>query len=323
MRISRIACAFGCALALALQGAAFSQGWPEKPIRLIVSFPPGGVHDIVARILQPKLLEAFGQPILIENRPGAAGNIAAEAVARSAPDGYSFLVMGEGLAINPFVYQSVGYNLNRDFVPVVKIADMPVALVAHPSVAANSMRELVELIRSRPGEFSYGSAGIAGTGHLAGELLKRVTGIDMVLVPYKGGAPALNDLQSGRIQLMFISVLLSRPQVQQGKLKAFAVVGQQRSSPMPEVPSTAEAGYPAIDVPLFTSLFAPRQTPAPIVNRMNAEVRRILGAPDVHKRMLDVGAVPGPNSPEEFARLMSQIAQHWEPLIREKNIRAD
>lgn len=323
MGISKFFCIIGCALAVAVPGAARAQAWPDKPIRLVISFPPGGVHDIAARILQPKLAEAFGQPMLIENRPGAAGNIAAEAIAKSAPDGYAFLVMGEGLAINPLVYRSVGYDFNRDFVPVVKIADMPVALVVHPSVAANNMRELVELIRSKPDQFSYGSAGIAATGHLAGELLKRVTGIEMVHVPYKGGAPALADLRSGRIQLMFLSVALSKPQVQQGNLKVIAVMGQQRSPLMPDVPSTAEAGYPAIEVPLFTSLFAPRQTPAPIVKRMNAEVRRILDLPEVHQRLLDVGAVPAPNAPEEFAKLMSEIVKNWGQLIREKNIRAD
>lgn len=322
MQMRALLCALGGAFAMALQGAAQAQAWPEKPIRLIISYPPGGVHDTAARILQPKLAEALGQPILIENRPGAAGNIAAEAVAKSAPDGYTFLVMGEGLGINTLVYRSVGYDY-RDFVPVVKTADMPVALAVHPSIPANNMRELVELIRSKPGQFSYGSAGYAATGHLAGELLKSVTGIDMVHVPYKGGAPALTDLLSGRIQLMFLSVALSKPQVRQGKLKVLAVIGQQRSPLMPDVASTAEAGYPAVEVPLFTGLFAPRQTPAPIVNRMNTEVRRILAMPEVRQRLLDVDAVPAPNTPEEFARLMSENVQHWGPLVREKSIRAD
>jgi tripartite-type tricarboxylate transporter receptor subunit TctC len=322
MRMRALFCALGSAFAMALQGAALAQAWPEKPIRLIISYPPGGVHDAAARILQPKLAEAFGQPILIENRPGANGNIAAEAVARSAPDGYTFLVMGEGLGINRLVFRVVPFDY-RDFVAVVKTADMPVALAVHPSVSANNMRELVELIRSKPGQFSYGSAGFAATGHLAGELLKSVTGIDMVHVPYKGGAPALADLLSGRIQLMFLSVALSKPQAQQGKLKIFAVVGQQRSPLMPEVPSTAEAGYPALEVPLFTGLFAPKQTPVPIVNRMNAEVRRILAMPEVRQRLLDVDAVPAPNTPEEFARLMSESVQYWGKLIREKGIRAD
>jgi len=323
MGFSKLCCALACALAVGVSGAALSQGWPDKPIRLVVSFPAGGVHDIAARILQPKLAEALGQPVFIENRPGAAGNIAAELIAKSAPDGYSFLVMGEGLVINPLVYRSVGYDFNRDLVPVVKIADMPVALVVHPSVAANNMRELVELIRSRPDQFSYGSAGIAATGHLAGELLKHATGIEMIHVPYKGGAPALIDLSSGRIQLMFLSLALSKPLVQQGKLKMFAVVGQQRSAQLPEVPSTAEAGYPAIQVAQFTGLFAPRQTPAAIVKRMSAEVRRIVDLPEVNQRLLDAGGVPAPGNPEEVAKLMSEIVQTWGELIRKNNIRAD
>jgi tripartite-type tricarboxylate transporter receptor subunit TctC len=322
MSMRVLLCAVTGALAVALQGAAWSQAWPEKPVRLIVSYPPGGVHDAAARILQPKLAEALAQPVLVENRPGAAGNIAAEVVAKSAPDGYTYLVMGEGLGINQLVYRSVPFNF-RDFIPVVKTADMPVALAVHPSVPANNMRELVELIRSKPGQFSFGSAGYAATGHLAGELLKSVTGINMVHVPYKGGAPALTDLLSGRIQLMFLSVALSKPQAQQGKLKIFAVVGRERSPLLPDVPSTAEAGYPAVQVPLFTGLFAPRQTPAPIVNRMNGEVRKILSLPEVRQRLLEVDAVPAPNSPEEFARMMSENMQHWAPLIREKNIRAD
>lgn len=319
----RLFCAFGCVLSVCIPGVVLSQAWPDKPVRLIISYPPGGVHDNAARIVQPRLAEALGQPVLVENRPGAAGNIAADLVAKSAPDGHTLLVIGEGLVINPLVYRSVPYDFNRDFAPVIKTADMPVALVVHPSVAANSMRELVELIRSKPGQFSYGSAGVAATGHLAGELFKRETGIEMVHVPYKGGAPALNDLVAGRIQLMFLSVALSKPQVQQGKLKMFAVLGHERTPLAPDVPSTAEAGYPMIEVPLFTGLFAPRKTPATVVNRINADMRKILTAPEVRQRLLDVGAVPGPGTVEAFAASMREAQQRWGQLIREKNIRAE
>ena len=312
-----------CAAALAISVSATAQSWPDKPVRLVVSFVPGGVHDTLARVLQPRLAESLGQPILIENRGGAGGNIAAEAVARSAPDGYTFLVASEAIATNKFLYRSIAYDPYKDLTPVAKLADYPMALIAHPALAANTVSELVSLARARPGQLSYGSAGIGTSGHLAGELLKSTTGIDMVHVPYKGGAPAMADLLANRIQVMIISVSLSAPQARQGKAKLLAVVGHKRAAQLPDVQTTAEAGYPELDALLFSSLLAPAGTPAAVTERMSTEAGKALRAPDVQKRLADLGAVPAPTSPDEFGAILRREGERWAKLIRDKNIRAD
>jgi len=311
------------ALALAYLAPAQAQGWPEKPVKLVVSFAPGGVHDTLARVLQPRLSEALGQPIVIENRPGAGGNIAAELVVKSAPDGYTFLIASEAIATNRYLYRTMAYDPYKDLAPVAKLADYPMALIANPSVPANNVKELVALAKAKPGGLSYGSAGIGASGHLAGELFKSVTGISMVHVPYKGGAPALADLVAGRLQVMFLSVSLSAPQSKQGRIKVLAVTGDRRSDKLPEVPTTAEQGFPDVQALLFSSLLAPAATPATIIRRMNAEVVRALRAPDVEKRLVELGAVPAPSSPEQFAQILKRDGDRWGKLIAEKNIHAN
>ena len=320
---TKLSCAAAFALAALGSATAPAQTWPDKPIRLVVSFAPGGVHDTLARVLQPRLTEALGQPIVIENRGGAGGNIAAEAVAKSANDGYTFLIASEAIATNQFLYRKIGYDPYKDLAPVTKLADFPVAFVAHPSLPANTVGEFVVLARAKPGQISYGSAGIGTMGHLAGELFRSMAGIDMVHVPYKGGAPATADLVAGRLQAMFLSVSLSAPQVRQSRLKALGVAGQKRAAQLPEVQTTAEAGYPEFEALLFSSLLAPAGTPAEIINRMNSEVGKALRAPDVQKRLTDIGAVPAPTLPEEFARILRGTGERWGKLIRDKNIRAD
>ena len=317
------AAAYAALLAFSPLAPAQAQSWPDKPIKLIVSFAPGGVHDTLARVLQPRLTEALGQPIVIENRPGAGGNIAAEAVARSAPDGYTFLVASEAIATNEYLYRHMTYDPYKDLAPVAKLADYPMALIAHPSVPANNVKELVALAKARPGSLSYGSAGIGASGHLAGELFNSVEGVNIVHVPYKGGAPALADLVAGRIQVMFLSVSLSAPQLKQGKIKVLAVTGDKRSGKLPDVPTTAEQGYPGVQALLFSSLLAPAATPGPVIARMNAEVVKALRAPEVVARLTDLGAVPAPSSPEQFASILKQDGERWGKLIRERNIHAN
>ena len=316
-----------CALALAALAPAQAQtpgaNWPDKPIKLVISFAPGGVHDTLARVLQPKLTEALGQPLVIENRPGAGGNIAAEAVAKSAPDGYTFLVASEAIATNEYLYRGLAYDPYKDLAPVAKLADYPMAVIANPSVRASNMKELIALAKAKPGSLSYGSAGIGASGHLAGELLNSAEGIDLVHVPYKGGAPALADLVAGRIQVMFLSVSLSAPQVKQGRIKVLALTGTKHSDKLPGVTTTAEQGFPDVQALLFSSMLAPAGTPAPIIRRMNAEVVKALKSPDVEQRLDDLGAVPAPTSPEQFAAILKRDGEVWGKLIREKNIRAD
>ena len=322
MRRSSVpACA--AALAIAAFAPAQAQTWPDKPLKLVVSFAPGGVHDTLARVLQPRLTEALGQPILIENRPGAGGNIAAEAVAKSAPDGYTFLVASEAIATNEYLYGSMAYDPYKDLAPVAKLADYPMALIVNPSVPARNVKELIALAAAKPGSLSYGSAGIGTSGHLAGELLNSVEKAGMVHVPYKGGAPALADLVAGRIQVMFLSVSLSAPQAKQGKIRVLALTGDKRSDKLPEVPTTAEQGFPAVQALLFSSLLAPAATPGPIIRRMNAEVVKALRAPEVVARLTELGAVPAPSSPEEFAAILKRDGDTWGKLIREKNIHAN
>jgi len=322
MRRSSVpACA--AALAIAAFAPAQAQTWPDKPLKLVVSFAPGGVHDTLARVLQPRLTEALGQPILIENRPGAGGNIAAEAVAKSAPDGYTFLVASEAIATNEYLYGSMAYDPYKDLAPVAKLADYPMALIVNPSVPARNVKELIALAAAKPGSLSYGSAGIGTSGHLAGELLNSVEKAGMVHVPYKGGAPALADLVAGRIQVMFLSVSLSAPQAKQGKIRVLALTGDKRSDKLPEVPTTAEQGFPAVQALLFSSLLAPAATPGPIIRRMNAEVVKALRAPEVVARLTELGAVPAPSSPEEFAAILKRDGDTWGKLIRQKNIHAN
>jgi tripartite-type tricarboxylate transporter receptor subunit TctC len=315
--------ALACAAAIGVASLAQAQGWPDKPVKLVVSFAPGGVHDTLARVLQPRLSEALGQPIVVENRPGAGGNIAAEAVARSAPDGTAFLVASEAIATNEYLYGRLAYDPYKDLAPVAKLADYPMALIANPSVPAGNLKELIALARAKPGSLSYGSAGIGTSGHLAGELLSSVEGIRLVHVPYKGGAPALADLLAGRIQVMFLSVSLSAPQAKQGRIKVLALTGSQRSDKLPGVTTTAEQGYPGVQALLFSSLLAPAATPEPIIRRMNAEVVKALKTPEVEKRLEELGAVPAPTSPEQFAAILRRDGETWGKLIRERNIRAD
>jgi tripartite-type tricarboxylate transporter receptor subunit TctC len=318
-----------CALALATLAPAQAQvpsagtAWPERPVKLIISFAPGGVHDTLARVLQPRLTEALGQPIVIENRPGAGGNIAAEAVAKAPADGYTFLVASEAIATNEFLYRGMVYDPYKDLAPVAKLADYPMAVIANPSVPANNLRELIALAKAKPGSLSYGSAGIGASGHLAGELLNSAEGIDLVHVPYKGGAPALADLLAGRIQVMFLSISLSAPQAKQGRIKVLALTGTAHSDKLPGVTTTAEQGFPDVQALLFSSLLAPAATPPAIIRRMNAEVVKALKAPEVDKRLEELGAVPAPTSPEQFAAILKHDGEVWGRLIREKNIRAD
>ena len=327
MRLAAIACAAALAAFTPAQAQTHSTGsgqaWPDKPVKLIVSFAPGGVHDTLARVLQPRLTEALGQPIVIENRPGAGGNIAAETVAKSAPDGYTFLVASEAIATNEYLYGKLSYDPYKDLAPVAKLADYPMALIANASVPAGNVTELLALAKAKPGSLSYGSAGIGTSGHLAGELLGSVEGINIVHVPYKGGAPALADLVAGRIQVMFLSVSLTGPQLKQGKIKVLAVTGEKRSDKLLDVPTTAEQGFPGVQALLFSSLLAPSATPAAVIRRMNAEVVKVLRAPDVDARLTDLGAVPAPSSPEQFAAILKRDGESWGKLIREKNIHAN
>lgn len=314
---------FSIAVTLTSSSLALAQKWPEKPVRLVIAFAPGGVHDTLARLLQPKLNESLGQPMLLENRGGAGGNVAAEAVVRSANDGYTFLIASEAIATNEALYGKLTFDPQRDLAQVAIMARFPLALVVTAGLAADSVNELIALARAKPGYLSFASAGIGASGHLAGEMFKSITGIDAVHVPYKGGAPAMNDLVAARTQFMFLSVSLSASQVQQGKLRALAVVSSSRIALMPSVPTIAEAGVATFDALLFSGMHAPAGTPVSIINRMSEELGRAVRAPDMQKRLADIGAVPLPSTPAEFTATLARERERWGRLIREKGIRAE
>lgn len=311
------------AVAALLPLAASAQGWPEKPIRFIVAFAPGGVHDTIARAIQQPLATAMGQPIVIENRGGAGGNIAAEAVVRAPADGYTFLVASEAMATNPALYASLRYDPLRDLAPVAKLADYPVALVTRADLPVATVAELAGLARTKPGQISYGSAGIGTSGHLAAELFQRMAGISITHVPYKGGSPALADLVAGRLDVMFLSASLTAPQLKQGKLKAIAIAGARPASLLPGIPPMGVGEYAGFEAQLFSALFGPAATPMPIAERMSVEVGRALADVDVRRRVADLGGVPAAGTPAELRRELEERSRRWGDLIREKNIRAE
>ena len=301
------------AVLLALWAAgASAQTYPSKPVRLVVPFPAGGSLDVVARAIGSKLSEAWGQPVVIDNRPGAGGNIGADLVAKSPPDGYTIL---EGAlsthAVNVSLYSRMPYDPVRDFEPITLVAVTPNVLVLNPSVPANDVKELIAYAKANPGKLSFGSGSNGSAGHLAGELFKMEAGVDMVHVPYKGAAPAMQDLLAGRVQLMFDNLANSMQQVRAGKLKALAVTTAHRSTLVPELPTLSEAGLPGFDISTWWGFLAPRGTPKEIVAKWNAEVARILATPEMKAFFAQQGAEPSPTSPETFgAMIQSEIAKY-------------
>ena len=303
---------------------AWAQGYPAKPIRLVVPFPPGGSLDVVARAIGQRLSVAWGQPVVIDNRPGAGGNIGADLVAKSAPDGYTIL---EGAlsthAVNVSLYSRMPYDPVRDFAPITLVAVTPNVLVLNPSVPASSVKELIAYAKANPGKLSFGSGSNGSAGHLAGELFKTEAGVDMVHVPYKGAAPAMQDLLGGRIQLMFDNLANSMQQVRAGKLKALAVTTAQRSALVPDLPTLSETGLPGFDIYTWWGFFAPAGTPKEIVAKWNAEVARILNTQEMKEFFAQQGAEPAPDSPEEFAALIRREIPKYAKIVKDSGAKVD
>jgi tripartite-type tricarboxylate transporter receptor subunit TctC len=312
------------ALALFLPIMAFGQAYPAKPIRLVVPFPAGGSLDVVARAIGQKLTEAWGQPVVIDNRPGAGGNIGADLVAKAAPDGYTIL---EGAlsthAVNVSLYSKMPYDPVRDFVPITLVAVTPNVLVLNPSVPANSVKELIAYAKANPGKLSFGSGSNGSAGHLAGELFNSEAGIDMVHVPYKGAAPAMQDLLSGQIQLMFDNLANSMQQVRAGKLKALAVTTAHRSTLVPDLPTLSEAGLPGFDISTWWGFMAPAGTPKEIVAKWNAEVARILASPEMKAFFAQQGAEPSPTSPEAFGAMIKSEITKYAKIVKDSGAKVD
>jgi tripartite-type tricarboxylate transporter receptor subunit TctC len=313
-------------LAGAMPGApALSQSYPAKPIRLIVPGPPGSVTDVRARWLSEKLTPVLGQVVVVENRAGAGGNIGSEAAAKSAPDGYTMLLVHQGtLAINPHVYgSSLGYDPLADLAPITRLTLNPLLLAVHPSVPANSVADLIRLAKEKPGQLNYGSPGNGTPPHMAGELFKSMAGIDVTHVPYKGGAAALADLVAGRLTYSIEGMAIQLAQVKSGRLRALAVTGTQRTAAVPEVPTVAESGVPGYEYLAWTGVAVPAATPKPIIAKLHADIARTLRTPEAHAWLAASGAEAGGEPPEEFAAFIKAEYEKWGKVVREAGIKAE
>jgi tripartite-type tricarboxylate transporter receptor subunit TctC len=294
-------------------------------VRIIVPYPPGSGTDIVARLLGQRVGESWGQPMVVENRPGAGAIVGVEAVAKAAPDGYTIGIADTGpLAINPALYPKLPYDPLRDFAPVIEVAKLPFMLVAHPSLGVSSIAELIAAAKREPGRINYASVGNGSGVHLATELFKKRAGIDLVHIPYKGSAPALNDVLAGTTPVMFVNLLSGMPHVKSGRLRALAVAGPARLRALPDVPTIGEAGVPGYEFQAWFGVIAPAATPAPIVERLNAEFRRVLSLADIRDRLLNEGGMqPVGGGAEQFAALIASEKERWGKLVRETGARVD
>lgn len=309
--------------ALFLSASALAQPYPSKPVRIIVNFPAGGVADVYARIIGAKVQEAWGQPVVIENRTGAGGNIGAEAVAKSPPDGYTLNMSAIGPhAVNVSLFSRLPYDPVKDFAAVALVLEAEGLLVVHPSVPANSVGELVAYARANPGKLTFASAGTGTASHLAGELFKTMAKVDMTHVPYKGNVPAITDLLAGQTSLLFATMPTVLPHAKAGKLRALATIGAERSRAAPELPTVAET-LQGFEVNNWIGLFAPAGTPAAIVQRWNAEVMRIMQLGEIQARLPVEGARFAPNSPEQFAQFVKSEIAKWASVVKASGARVD
>ncbi len=309
--------------ALTSAGVCTAQNYPNRPIRFLVGFPPGGTSDILARTIGQKLGEVVGQQVVVENRPGAAGNIGAEAAAKSAPDGYTIFMSTTSQAISASLYSKLNYDLVRDFAPVVQAVNYTNLLVVHPSLPVRSVKALIALARAKPGQLNYGTAGNGTPPHMTGELFKTYTGVNLQHVPYKGGAPAIADLLGGQITIMFDNVPPLLPHVQAGKMRPLAVTSLQRISVLRDVPTLDESGLKGFDSVAWNGVLAPAGTPKEIVARLNAEIMRILNVPDVRERLVAQGADPVGGTPEQFAALIRSEIQKWAKVVKDSGAKVD
>jgi tripartite-type tricarboxylate transporter receptor subunit TctC len=310
-------------LAALLVGAASAQPYPNRAVRLVVPFPPGGTSDILARTIAARLGEPLGQPVVVENRPGAGGNIAAEHVAKSAPDGYTLIMGTSSLAISQSLYRKLNYDLVRDLAPITQAVNYTNLLVVHPATPYQTMQELIAAAKAKPGSLSYGTAGNGTPPHMTGELFKSYTGADIQHIPYKGGAPAIADLLAGQIPVMFDNVPPLLPHVRAGKMRALAVTSLQRISVLPDVPTLHELGLKDFDAVGWNGILAPAGTPRPIVDRIHAEVTRILAIPEVRNQLTAQGADIVGNTPEQFGAWIRTEVKKWGEVIRVSGAKVD
>jgi tripartite-type tricarboxylate transporter receptor subunit TctC len=313
-----------CAALAAAMAPAAAQQYPSRPVRFVLGFAPGGASDTMARTVATRLAENLGQPVVIDNRPGAGGNIAAEIVAHSAPDGYTMLLGNNGiLAINVSLYPKIGFDSVKDFAPVVLVASQPNILVVNPSVPANSVKELIALARSKPGQLNYASPGAGTTGHLAADLFKTMAGVNMVVIPFKGGGPAVLAVISGECQFTFATALSVQPQIKAGKVKALAVTTAKRSASFPDLPTVAEAGVPGFDAITWHGVVVPARTPQPVIARLNREFNKLLQTADMRERLMVLGSDIIGGEPKQLTDYMRVEIPRWAKVIKESGAKAE
>jgi tripartite-type tricarboxylate transporter receptor subunit TctC len=314
VRLGILLCVF-----LAMSGAARAAGapaYPAKPIRFIVPFAPGGGNDLIARLIGGKLADSWGQQVVVDNRPGAGGNIAAEIAARSAADGYTIFLFNSTNAIAPSLFKSVPFDPIKDFEPVILIATSPFALVVHPSTAVKSVKDLIALAKTKPGVLTYASGGNGSSTHLAAEEFKQLAGIQMIHVPYKGGGPALIDVIGGRVTMYFSSLPPSLPHIKAGRLRALGITSKERSPLLPDVPTISEAALPGFESGSSYGIVVPAHTPKSIVLKMNAEIARLVATPEVSARLKEQGLHNGAGAPQDFGRFMKAEIAQWARVIK-------
>lgn len=313
---------------LATAASAFAMGsahaaYPDKPVRIVVGFSAGGTTDVIARIMAKELTESLGQSFVVENKPGAGSNIATDQVQRAAPDGYTLLFVAVTSAINQTLYKNVTFDLTKDFTPVALGAKVPNILVVNPQVPVKTVQELVEYAKKNPGKLAFASSGSGTSIHMAGELFKMQTGIDVLHVPYKGSAPAVTDLIGGQVQFMFDNMPSSWPHVQSGKLRALAVTTTERSKSAPDVPTMKESGFANFDVSSWFGLIAPKGTPPEVVDKLNAAMVKALDKPEVQLSFEKLGAVGVKTTPAEFGQFIKSEVEGWAPVVKASGATVD
>ncbi|WP_157264246.1 Bug family tripartite tricarboxylate transporter substrate binding protein [Azohydromonas aeria] len=316
---------FMAALGLACAGQAFAQApaYPAKPVRWIVPFPPAGAMDVIARTLGESMGRALGQSFVVENKPGAGGNIGMDLVAKAPADGHTMMIVANGMAVNKFLYGKISFDPVKDFEPVSLLAIVPNVLVVPAANPARSVADVIAQAKAKPGAITYASAGNGTSLHLAGELFASMAHVDLLHVPYKGSGPAMNDLLGGQVDLMFDSITSARPHIESGKLRALAVTTRMRSSALPQVPTIAEAGLPGYELSPWFAVYVPAGTPQPVIAKLHQALLDALRKPDVRQRLALIGAEPMGGSPEQLRAHLKSDMDKWSRVITERGIRAD
>lgn len=308
--------------ALFTSSTATAQTYPTRPIRLVVGFAPGGSTDLVGRLVATRLSDRLGQQVVVDNRPGASGIIAAELVSKSQPDGYTLLISGSSISIVGNLYRS-SFDVQRDLEPLALVATTPYVMAAHPSTGVKTVQEFITYAKARPGKISWGASAPGAVQHLSGEMFKRLAGLDMVFIPYKGTGPMLPDILGGRLQVVFDNVLVLTQHIKSGALTGLAVTTAKRTPLLPELPPIAEAGFPGFDTSGWFSMYATPKTPPAIIKKLNTEILAILGTADMRERLLTLGATPLPGTPDDLRRQLAREVPAWRKVIQDAGLKAE